>query len=91
MEKEVFERLLNEFNELAKKVTKCRAFLLDKEKSKVLDELNRDLLVAQLRSMESYLMILSVRIGLNAPKEETVGFSQVLDSEAEVPTEEVND
>lgn len=91
MEKEVFEKLLNEFNELNKRITKCRAFLLDEEKSKVLDALNRDLLVAQLKNMESYIAILSVRIGLNAPKEEMVGFSQVLDSEAEVSTEEVND
>ena len=69
MEKEVFERMLNEFNELNERVNKCRDFLLDEEKSKVLDALNRDLLVAQLKSMESYLAILSVRIGLNAPKD----------------------
>lgn len=91
MEKEVFERMLTEFNELNERVTNCREFLLDEEKSKVLDALNRDLLVAQLKIMESYLAILSVRIGLNAPKEEMAGFSQVLDSEAEVSTEEVND
>ena len=69
MEKEVFERMLSEFNELNERVTKCREFLLDEEKSKVLDALNRDLLVAQLKAMEAYLSILSVRIGLNAPKE----------------------
>ena len=69
MEKEVFERMLNEFNELNERVNKCREFLLNEEKSKVLDALNRDLLVAQLKSMESYLAILSVRIGLNAPKD----------------------
>ena len=71
MEKEVFERLLNEFNDLNEKVTKCRTFLMDEEKSKVLDALNRDLLITQLKVMESYLSILSIRIGLNAPKDQT--------------------
>ena len=66
MEKEVFERMLNEFNELNERTNKCRAFLLDEEKSKVLDALNRDLMVAQLKAMESYQSILSIRIGLNA-------------------------
>lgn len=70
MEKEVFERLIIELNELNEKVNKCREFLLDEEKSKVLDNLNKDLLIAQLKAMESYLAILSVRIGLNAPKPE---------------------
>lgn len=86
MEKEVFERMLSEFNELNERVTKCREFLLDEEKSKVPDALNRDLLVAQLKSMESYLAILSVRIGLNAPRE---AVEQT--DESVVPTEEVND
>lgn len=92
MEKEVFERMLSEFNELNERINKCRKFLLDEEKSKVLDALNRDLLVAQLKSMESYLAILSVRIGLNAPREQEnfVGFSQPADN-PEVATEEVND
>ena len=53
MEKEVFERMLSEFNELNERVNKCREFLLDEEKSKVLDALNRDLLVAQLKAMEA--------------------------------------
>lgn len=85
MEKEVFERMLNEFNELNERVNKCREFLLDEEKSKVLDALNRDLLVAQLKSMESYLAILSVRIGLNAPKE------AFADAASEIVPEVVND
>lgn len=80
MEKEVFERMLSEFNELNDRIIKCRAFLLDEEKSKVLDALNRDLLVTQLKQMEAYLSTLSVRIGLNVPKDEET-----------VPTEEVND
>lgn len=91
MEKEVFERMLSEFNELNERVTKCREFLLDEEKSKVLDVLNRDLLVAQLKAMEAYLSILSVRIGLNAPKEEFIGFSQPADTEETVVPEAVND
>lgn len=91
MEKEVFERMLSEFNELNERVTNCREFLLDEEKSKVLDALNRDLLVAQLKSMEAYLSILSVRIGLNAPREEFAGFLQPADTEENVVPEAVND
>ena len=88
MEKEVFERMLSEFNELNERVTNCREFLLDEEKSKVLDALNRDLLVAQLKSMEAYLSILSVRIGLNAPKEEMA--VEQMNEETVIP-EVVND
>lgn len=88
MEKEVFERMLSEFNELNERVTNCREFLLDEEKSKVLDALNRDLLVAQLKAMEAYLSILSVRIGLNAPREE---LAQSADTEETVVPETVND
>ena len=88
MEKEVFERMLSEFNELNGRVTDCREFLLDEEKSKVLDALNRDLLVAQLKAMEAYLSILSVRIGLNAPREE---LAQSADTEETVVPETVND
>ena len=91
MEKEVFERMLSEFNELNERVVKCREFLLDEEKSKVLDALNRDLLVAQLKSMEAYLSILSVRIGLNAPREEFAGFAHPADTEETVVPEAVND
>lgn len=83
MEKEVFDRMISEFNELNERVTKSREFLLDEEKSKVLDALNRDLLITQLKMMESYLSILSVRIGLNAPKSE--------DLTKEVSEEVVND
>ena len=88
MEKEVFERMLSEFNEMNERVNKCREFLLDEEKSKVLDALNRDLLVAQLKAMEAYLSILSVRIGLNAPREE---LAQPADTEETVVPETVND
>ena len=54
----------------------------------MLDALNRDLLVAQLKAMEAYLSILSVRIGLNAPREE---LAQPADTEETVVPETVND
>ena len=85
MEKEVFERMLSEFNELNERVTNCREFLLDEEKSKTLDALNRDLLVTQLKAMEAYLSVLSIRIGLNAPKE------LAEDTTEEIVPEAVND
>lgn len=69
MEQSVLERLLVEFNELNDRVSKCREFLLDESKSSEIDALNKDLLIAQLKVMESYLSILSIRIGLNAPKQ----------------------
>lgn len=89
MEKEVFDTLLVEFNELNERITKCRGFLLDKEKSSVLDALNRDLLVTQLKSMEAYLSILSVRIGLNTPKDYMVPAEDSISEE--IVSEEVND
>ena len=70
MEKEVFQRMLEEFNEVNNRTTKLRDFILS-DKSKEIDNLNRDLLITQLKAMEAYLSALSIRIGLNAPKEET--------------------
>jgi hypothetical protein len=73
MEKEVFERMVNEFEGVNEKVVKLRDFITDKEKFETLDFINRDLLIAQLKAMETYLSILSIRIGLNAkPTEEVV-------------------
>lgn len=72
MQKEVFERMLSEFNEANERTVKLREFILNKEKFEKIDNLNRDLLIAQLKAMESYLSVLSIRIGLNAPKDETV-------------------
>lgn len=69
MEQEVFQRLLNEFEELNNKANKLKDFLLS-EKSKDVDNLNKDLLIAQLKAMETYLSILSIRIGLNTPSKE---------------------
>ena len=40
--------------------------LFDEEKFNQLDNLNKDLLIAQLKAMEAYVSILSIRIGLNS-------------------------
>ena len=69
MEKEVFERLLKEFSEVNERASKLKDFILDEEKIKKVDNLNKDLLIAQLKAMEAYLSILSIRIGLNAARE----------------------
>ena len=88
MEKEVFERMVSEFNEVLNRTEDLRAFLLDEEKMKDFDPLQRDLLVTQLKAMESYVAILSIRIGLNAPREE---LAQPADTEETVVPETVND
>lgn len=69
MEQAVFQRMLEEFNEVNERATKLRDFILS-DKSKEIDNLNRDLLIAQLKAMEAYASILSIRIGLNSPKDE---------------------
>lgn len=72
MEKEVFERMVNEFEGVNEKVVKLRDFITDKEKFETLDFINRDLLIAKLKAMETYLSILSIIIGLNAKPTEEV-------------------
>lgn len=69
MEQAVFQRMLGEFNEVNERTTKLRDFILS-DKSKEIDNLNRDLLIAQLKAMEAYVSVLSIRIGLNSPKDE---------------------
>lgn len=69
MEQAVFQRMLEEFNEVNERANKLREFILS-DKSKEVDNLNRDLLIAQLKAMEAYVSVLSIRIGLNAPKDE---------------------
>lgn len=69
MEKEIFERLLKEFSEVNERANKLKDFILDKDVDNKVDNLNKDLLIAQLKAMEAYLSILSIRIGLNAPRE----------------------
>lgn len=70
MEKNTFDRLLTEYKELEIKTAKLRDFLINKVDKTSIDNLNKDLLIAQLRTMESYLTILSIRIGLNTPTKE---------------------
>jgi hypothetical protein len=69
MEQAVFQRILGEFNEVNERAVKLRDFILG-DKFKEVDNLNKDLLVAQLKAMEAYISVLSIRIGLNAPKDE---------------------
>lgn len=61
--------MLGEFNEVNERAVKLRDFILG-DKFKEVDNLNKDLLVAQLKAMEAYISVLSIRIGLNAPKDE---------------------
>ena len=70
MEKNTFDRLLTEYKELEIKTTKLRDFLINTIDKTSIDNLNKDLLIAQLRAMEAYLTILSIRIGLNRPTQE---------------------
>lgn len=73
MEKEVLERMIKEFEQLNEKIIKLRDFVLDTEKFESLDYINRDLLIAQLKAMETYISILSIRIGLNSkPSDEEI-------------------
>lgn len=70
MEKETFNQLITDYKELEIKTTELRDFLIHKVDKTFIDNLNKDLLIAQLRTMESYLTILSIRIGLNTPTKE---------------------
>ena len=65
MEQTTFNRMVTEFDELNKKTNKLRDFLLTKVDKVPMDNLNRDLLISQLKAMEAYQGILSIRIGLN--------------------------
>ena len=66
MTQEVLDRMVVEFQENGERTNKLRAFILDAEKFDQLDNLNKDLLIAQLKAMEAYISILSIRIGLNS-------------------------
>lgn len=72
MEKSVFDRLLTEYKEL--ETTKLRDFLINKIDKTSIDNLNKDLLIAQLK--EAYLTILS--IGLNQPTQEEKQLDEAL-------------
>ena len=78
MEKNTFDRLLTEYKELEIKTTKLRDFLINKIDKTSIDNLNKDLLIAQLRAMETYLTILSIRIGLNRPTQEEKQLDEAL-------------
>lgn len=69
MDKETFDRMLEEFRELNEKVTKIREFVTNEEKFSTVDMLNKDLLIAQLKAMETYLSVLSIRLGINGSPE----------------------
>lgn len=82
MTQEVLDRMLVEFQENGERTNKLRAFILDTEKFDKLDNLNKDLLISQLKAMEAYISILSIRIGLN---------SRVTDEAADETTPEVDE
>ena len=65
MEQTTFNRMVTEFEELNEKTNKLRDFLLTKADKMPMDNLNRDLLISQLKAMEAYQGILSIRTGLN--------------------------
>lgn len=66
MTQEILDRMLVEFQEVGERTNKLRAFILDETKFNKLDNLNKDLLISQLKAMEAYVSILSIRIGLNS-------------------------
>lgn len=80
MKQDIFDRLITEYKELENKVTKLRDFLVNKVDKVSVDNLNKDLLIGQLKAMETYLTILSIRIGLNTPTQE----EKVLDEATEL-------
>ena len=72
MTQEVLDRMLVEFQENGERTNKLRAFILNEEKFNTLDNLNKDLMISQLKAMEAYISILSIRIGLNSRVTEEV-------------------
>lgn len=66
MIQEMLDRMLGEFQENSERTNKLRAFILDSEKFDKIDNLNKDLMISQLKAMEAYISILSIRIGLNS-------------------------
>lgn len=68
MNEEVFNRVLEEFKEINERTNNLRDFILNIPEG--VDNLNKDLLIAQLKAMEAYVSILSIRIGLNSTVDE---------------------
>lgn len=89
MTQEVLDRMLAEFQENGERTNKLRAFILDTEKFDQLDNLNKDLLISQLKAMEAYISILSIRIGLNSRVTDNV--EEVVSDTNEITDSESND
>lgn len=85
MTQEILDRMIVEFQEVSERTNKLRTFILDSEKFDKVDNLNKDLMIAQLKSMESYVSILSIRIGLNS---KIASDQEVSEPNAEVVTNE---
>lgn len=66
MTQEVLDRMIVEFQEVGERTNKLRNFILDTENFDKIDNLNKDLMIAQLKAMEAYVSVLSIRIGLNS-------------------------
>ena len=95
MTQEVLERMVVEFQENGERTNKLRAFILDTEKFDTLDNLNKDLMIAQLKAMEAYISVLSIRIGLNSQMAQNTPDSEdnavILEETAEACNTESND
>ena len=81
MTQEVLDRMLVEFQENGERTNKLREFILDTEKFDQLDNLNKDLLIAQLKAMEVYISVLSIRIGLNSQVSKDQEVTEPVESE----------
>lgn len=75
MTQELLDKLIVEFQENGERTNELRAFILNQEEFDKVDNLNKDLMISQLKAMEAYISILSIRIGLN---------SKVTDEQTEV-------
>lgn len=95
MTQEVLDRMVIEFQENGERTNNLRAFILDEEKFNALDNLNKDLLIAQLKAMEAYISVLSIRIGLNSQIAQNTPDSEdnavILDETTETCDVESND
>lgn len=69
MEEKVLERLIEEKDQLSDRCNKLSAFLDSKDKLIGLDVTQINLLMVQLKVMESYLLILQRRINLILPSD----------------------
>lgn len=66
----MIDKMMAEHTELYEKIVKLREFITKNIDSNSINNLNKDLLIGQLKAMEAYLSILTVRIGLNIPSKE---------------------